>query len=80
MVGITKVVEVIKVADNTKVVNHPMVVTGEGHTRAEKAGPMNQFAGPTGHQLVANILSNHSLSLETLNMTKDDTLHLLSCL
>ena len=29
----TKVVEVIKVADNTKVVNHPMVVTGEGHTK-----------------------------------------------
>ena len=48
--------------------------------RAEKNGLKKQMAGPTGHQLFANILTNHSFSLETLNMTKDDTLHLLSCL
>ena len=33
VLGITKVVEVIKVADNTKMVNQPLMVTSEGHKK-----------------------------------------------
>jgi len=46
VLGITKVVEVIKVADNTEVVNHPMVVTGEGHTKGRKKRPKEPNGWP----------------------------------